>query len=207
MPRRCSSYSLVSSRATAAGAGAEHGRGVGEHLGQPLRRFEQDQRRRHRRQLAQDPPARGAARRQEALEQEPVGRQAGGHQRRQHGRGAGDREDGAALGQRRAHQLEAGIGDRGRAGVADQGHRLARREPGQQLRPRRLGIVLVVERQRPAQAQMAHQPAGHPAVLADHEVGGGEHALGAPGQVLEIADRRRDEIEARRRVYRGFRLV
>ena len=51
---------------------------------------------------------------------------------------------------------------------------------------------------------MAHQPAGDPAVLARDQVGGGQHALGAPGQVLEVADRRGDEIEARGEFTVGF---
>ena len=103
------------------------------------------------------------ARRQEALEQEPVGRQAGGDQRRQRRRGARDRVDGAALGRRLAHQLEAGIGDRGRAGVADQRHRSPAAQPGQQLRPGRGRVVLVVEPERPAQARDAAAAGWSPA--------------------------------------------
>ena len=46
-----------------------------------------------------------------------------------------------------AHQLEAGIGDQRRAGVRDQRDRGALRQPLQDLRPRRRGVVLVIGRQ------------------------------------------------------------
>ena len=63
--------------------------------------------------------------RQEAFEEETVGRQAGDIQRRQHRRGAGDRRHRVARVLRRAHQLVAGIGNQRRAGVGDQRDRLA----------------------------------------------------------------------------------
>ena len=102
LPWRCSSWSLVSSRATAAGARAEHVGGVGETLGEPLRRFVQDQRRRHGGQLPEHAPPGGAAGRQEALEQEPVGRQPRGDECGEHRRRAGDRDRPAFPGPRAA---------------------------------------------------------------------------------------------------------
>ena len=124
--RRTSSCSLVSSRATAAGRGAQRLGSFGRHGGQALGRFEQDQRRRDRGQLLQRPPprrpwpagspgtgnGRSAARRRQGGEQPP---------RR---RGPAHR-DAAVRGL--AHQLVAGVGDERRAGVADQRHHVAPR--------------------------------------------------------------------------------
>ena len=57
---------------------------------------------------------------QKAREQKTVGRQARQHQPRQHRRGPGQDMDRQTFLDRRTHQLEAGIGDQRRAGIADQ---------------------------------------------------------------------------------------
>ena len=64
-------------------------------------------------------------------------------------------------------------------------------------RARGLGVVLVVEAERPGEPQMAQQPAGDAAILADDVIGRGQHPLGPARQVGQVADRRRHEVEAR----------
>ena len=56
---------------------------------------------------------------------------------------------------RRAHELEAGIGDQRRAGIRDQCDRGAFGDAREQLRARRLRIVLVIGRERRGNAVMA----------------------------------------------------
>ena len=87
-------------------------------------------------------------RRQEALEEEPVGRQRAHHQRREHRGRARQRRHARALLARRAHQLVAGVGDQRRAGIGNQRNGRAFGEPRQQLRPRLGGVVVVIGRQR-----------------------------------------------------------
>ena len=56
----------------------------------------------------------------------------------------GHRDHGMAGGADLAHQLEAGIGYQGRAGVRDQRDRGALRQPFQDFRPRHRRVVLVI---------------------------------------------------------------
>ena len=66
-------------------------------------------------------PALAAGARQEALERPARPGDPARHDRRQHGRGAGDRHDGAALGGPGPDEVLARVADAGRAGVGDQG--------------------------------------------------------------------------------------
>ena len=65
-----------------------------------------------------------------------------------HGRGVGARDcgHGQALFQRRPHQAVAWIGDERRAGIADQRHRGAGTQAGEDTRGRRVLVVLVKRR-------------------------------------------------------------
>ena len=85
---------------------------------------------------AEPRPPRALLRRQEALEEEAVGRQRRDRERRQHRGRAGHRDHAVAGGAGLAHQLEAGIGDQRRAGVGHQRDRCALRQLLQDLRPR-----------------------------------------------------------------------
>ena len=93
-----------------------------ERIRQAARRLEHDERARHRRQLGDGAAPRRAPRRQEAGDEEAVGRQAGDEQAGERRRRAGHREHLDAGGDGVAHQLVAGIGDQRRARIADQRH-------------------------------------------------------------------------------------
>ena len=99
---------------------------------------------------------------------------------------------------RLAHQLVAGIGDQRRAGIADDGHRLSRRQLGQHARPLALGVVLVIGAGRARNGEMGEQRAAVARVLAVDHIGAGQHGERPQGDVGEVADRRRHHIEAGR---------
>ena len=129
MPRYVVSCSLVSSRATAAARSAPKDPGaILERLAHAVRRFVEHQRARLGRELAQGARGAPAARRQESLEAEPVGRQRRDRQRRH--RGAGTRHarstsmPAAAAARTRS---KPGSLMRGRARIAHQRDRRARR--------------------------------------------------------------------------------
>ena len=140
--------------------------------------------------------------RQKSLEEEAVGRQAGDDQRRQHGGGAGHRGDLDAALQRLGHQLEAGVGDQRRAGVGDQRQRRAGLEPRDEMRAHHMGVVLVIGDERRRDPVMGEQRLGDARVLGDDGVGRRQRRQRAEGDVLQIADRRRDEMQARRDLLR-----
>ena len=89
VPRRTVSNSLVSSRAIAALRLPRIAGAIGERFGQSARAFEKHQRAGNRREFREPRPPRPALVRQEAFEEEAVGRQSGDDQRGQHGGGAG----------------------------------------------------------------------------------------------------------------------
>ena len=113
-------------------------------VGEARRAFEKHQGRVDRSPSRERPPPRRRARRQKAGEQEGVRRQAGqdqrGHRRRR-ARHGGDRQ---ILGERRAHELEAGIGNERRAGIRHQRQRLAAPQRVENGGPDLLGIVVVI---------------------------------------------------------------
>jgi hypothetical protein len=133
--------------------------------------------------------------REEAEEQEAVGRQAGQRQRGDGGAGAGTVCDVRPGGAGVADQLVAGIGDERRAGVETSATAsLAMRAI--KLGPDPVGIVIVIGRHRPLDADMGEELGGDPAVLDRDHVGPGEDVGGVRAQIGKIADRRRDDIEA-----------
>ena len=166
VPRRTSSCSLVSSRATAAGRGPRppRPRAAWRPAAAPIRTGPASP---DRGQLVQHAPASGPGLggRKPWNRKRSVGRPAAIRPPRPPRRR--DRDDADPLLRRLAHQLEAGVGDERRAGVARQRHRRPRAQPGQHARPDRGRVVLVVGLEAAApDAEMAQQPAGHPGVLA-----------------------------------------
>ena len=179
-------------------ARTEHVGHVGEALGEAWARLEEEQRRRSGFQLFEPRTAWARFRRQEAREQERVGRQSDAGQGGERGRRTGNARDHDPFIERLAHQLVAGIGDQRRAGVGDQRHRLPGAEPRDQPRALPLGVVLVIRRELAAQAEMRQQLLRVARVLGGDQIGAGEHRERAKRDVGEIADRRRHEIEAGR---------
>src|SRR6516225_1474952 len=106
-----------------------------------------------------------------------------------------------------AHELVTGVGDERRPGVRDQRDRGILGEPGDELRPRLGGIVLVIGGERGGDAKMVEKLAGDARVLACDEVGGGEHLERPHGDVAQIADRSGDQIEAARKRRRAGRVA
>jgi hypothetical protein len=131
--------------------------------------------------------------RQEALEHEPVGRQARQHQRMDGGDGTGDQLDGHARVDRGTHQHVPGVADAGRACVGRDDDGLAGGRTGDQLRRApKLGVVVESEH-RPVQPVVAQQPAGPPGVLDCDNVRARERLQRPWAQVTEVADRRADQ--------------
>ena len=150
------------------------------------------------RELGEARAPRTAFLRQEAFEEEAVGRQARHDERRQHGgrpRNRGDLDPGR---QRFLNQLIARIGDERRAGVGDEREPRAVLEARDEMRAHHARIVLVIGDERRGYAVMREQRPRDARVLGDHRIGRREGFQRAEGDVPQIADRRRDEIEAGR---------
>ncbi len=109
-----------------------------------------------------------------SLEEEAIGGQAGKHQRRKRRRGAGQCRHGDAFGDRRAYQLEAGIGDQRRAGIGDQRDHGARFQLFDQQRPHVLGIVFMIGEAATGEAVAAHQ------LFRDARILAGDHVRPPP---------------------------
>src|SRR5215831_12524175 len=149
----------------------------------------------------------GFLRRQESLEQEPVGGKAAQCKRCEYRRGSRQCGHDRARRARFAHELVTGVGDERRPGIRDQRDRGAFGEPGDELRSRLGGIVLVIGGERGGDAIMVEKLAGDARVLACDEVGGGEHLERPHGDVAQIADRSGDQIEAGRKRRRAGRVA
>ena len=103
------------------------------------------------------------------------------------------------------------VGDAGHAGIGDQRDLRAAFEVHDQLGGPGHLVVLVIADGARLDAVVAEQLLGLARVLAGDQVDFFEHAQGAQGDVLEIADGRGDEVERRPRpeaaaVVRGFGL-
>ena len=122
--------------------------------------------------------------------------EAAGDERADGGVGAGDGEDGHAGGNGCRGDLAAGIGDAGRARVADDGDARAGLQRGGQLdRAARLVVHVVADGGR-ADVEVVEQLLGLARVLAGNFVDRAQHAQRAQGDVFQVADGRGDEIEA-----------
>ena len=134
-PRTIASWSLVSSRQTAAGRVAAAGRGqVRERRRDPPGRLVDDGATLVGRDPGQPLAALAPRARQEALERPARPGHARSGDRRQHGRGARERHDRAALGRPRRDELAARVADRRRPGI---GHEREVRAAAQVLEQRR----------------------------------------------------------------------
>ena len=165
-----------------------------ERFCQPRRGLVEDQRGIYDGQLGQHVAPRLLLARQETGEQEAIVGQARDAQPGDRGAGAGQHGDCDPLGAAIIDQPVAGIGYQRRPRIAHQRHRAASQGFHQPL-PVAMLAVVVVAPQRLRDAQMLHQLARHPGVLAGHTVAAPQHIGGAQGDVPEIANRGRDDIE------------
>ncbi len=97
----------------------------------------------------------------------------------------------------RSHQAIAGIGDQGHARVGDERHALALGERAQKARLRGILRRIAVGHGRNRDAVVAGQPGEDPRVLAGDQVDGAQHVECAQGDVAQVADRGRDDMQAR----------
>ena len=171
------------------------GRGVREERGEPVRGLVED----HRPGLAGKGRERLASPhrtvREEALEGEMVGGQAGDHQGGHQGRRTGDHLHGNPLRDGVPHQVVSRVRDGGSAGVGDERHALPFAEAPQDPRPRPRLVVLVEDDHRRADlvaVQQLHRP---PRVLAGDHRRLLEDAHGAEGDVLQVPQRRRHDVQ------------
>src|SRR5262249_50996892 len=148
---------------------------VGERRRDARPTLEQNERCRNALELVDARAPRSLLRWQKSLEQEPVGGKAAERKRCEDRRGSRQCRHARARSTRFAHELVTGVGHERRPGVRDQRHGGAAGEPGDELRSRLGGVVLVIGSERGRDAIMVEKLAGDACVLACDEVGGGEH--------------------------------
>ena len=195
LPQRAAPYLLMGlGQLPADRAGAVVAERVGERgergLG-PVRRLEEHHRALLGGQPGQPPGALPGLAGQEALEAEPVHRQARDGQRGEHRGRAGDGGDGDVLGDRGGHQAVARVGDAGHPRVGHQQHPLAVAERVEQLRGARGLVALEVGHHPPGEgdAEVVAEPLEPAGVLGGDDVGSGQ-LLGQPRRrVADPADR------------------
>ena len=133
--------------------------------------------------------------RQKTLEGKPprglAGDGQGGHQGAGPGNGAHWNTRSAALG----HQLLPGVGDGGGARVGDQGTALPGLEPVQDSLPAGPGVVPVVGDHRLFKPQVVEQLHRHPGVLGGDKVRLFQCLRHPPGDIPQVADGSRDQIQ------------
>ena len=93
------------------------------------------------------------------------------------------------------HQLEAGVRYQWRTGIGYQRDRGALRQPLEDLGTGLRGIVLMIERELRADRLTLGQPARNPGVLAGDDVDARQSLQRTQGDVGEIADRGRHQME------------
>src|SRR5918996_2977233 len=142
--------------------------------------------------------------RREAVEHEAVGRHAGRRQRRHHRRGPWHRHYRDTGRPGLTHQQEPRIRDPGRAGVGHERHRRAVLEPAQDLDPLGELVVLEVRGGRGVDVEVREQRPRAPRVLAGDEAHLAQHPKRPVCDVLEIADRRRDDEQRPRQAVCSF---
>ena len=198
-PRLTSSCSLVNSRATAAGRGpSSSARSASVSASRPGG-FVENERAGHGGERVDALPPRRPPGRQETLEKEPVGRQAGDAKRRERRGGARRGDDGEALLDRFGDQLIAGIGNERRSGVGNERQRLPFGDASERARASLGGVVLVVGRERPLNAVAREQRARYAGVFGQDRVGAGQDRKRPQRHVGEVANRRRHNVKTRDR--------
>ena len=109
--------------------------------------------------------------------------------------GAGDRRHAVAAVERGADQERAGVAEHRGARVGAQRERLAALEPFDQLRDAASLVERGQRQHRLVHAVRGEQRLGAARILGDHGVAFAEHAQRAQRDVLEVADRGRDNRE------------
>ena len=207
MPRRNSSKRFVISRARTTSASPKTASIASSVASEAMRALVEHHRALEGVERAEPGESPAGLRRQEALEDEPVGGHAGRRQRSHQGRGARDRHHRDVRLAAEPHQPEARVRHAGRAGVRHERDPRARLEPPQQLGPAAGLVVLEVRDERRAHPVRLEQAPGPAGVLGGDEVGLSKDAEGAQRDVLEVADRRGDDEEGARRQRRRRRAA
>src|SRR6266436_4118269 len=160
-----------------------------------VRRFIQDHRPGQVEAVQRLAPRRAASRQKSRKEQAPCpepGRREGRHRRARPWNG----NDADACAMRLPDEQRAGIGQRGRAGIADQRHILARVHGLQKPGGGGALVVLVQCNRRRRDGVPREQRAAGSRVLAGDQVGGAQRLDRARAGVAQVADRRGDDVEA-----------
>ena len=198
LPRQTSSWSLVSSRASATRRVGATGRDeVGEGAGQAVRRLVEHDRAAFGGHRGHALGAARALARQEALEHEAAGRQPAGHQAGERGRRAGhDHDDVARPPTAAATSRSPGSEMPGMPASLTTATRSprSRRASTSATAPASVWSFTTSSTGAP-HTDVGEQPPGAPGVLARHRVGAAELLDGPGRQVAEVADRRADEHE------------
>src|SRR5437867_4460558 len=134
-------------------------------------------------------------RRPGAVEHEPVGGHGGDGQGRHERRRPGHRHHRDPLRARLADEQEAGVRDARGARVGHERDRAAAGQLAQQLRPTRELVVLEVAHGPLVNVEMREERTRPARVLAGDQVHFAQDAQRAQGDVLEVADRSRDDEE------------
>ena len=135
---------------------------------------------------------------QKALKKEAVCRQAGHHQSRQHGGWTGHRRYLDADLQGFLHQLEPRVRHQRRACVRNQRQRRSRFQSCNQMRAHHPGVMFVIGDERRRNAVMRQKEASDAGVLRNDCIGSGQGRQCAEGDVFQIADRGRHDVQTGR---------
>src|ERR1700719_2820208 len=174
---------------------AEGGYAIFQCLAHAMRRFIDHQRARFFCQRFQPEPARRAARRQKALETEPVRGQCADRERGNRGARSRNGDDLETRRRHRAHQLKPRIADGGRAGIADQRNRLALAQPCNYFNRAHLFVVIVQRYLRRSDTKVLEKNSGVACVLRRDERTVRQYGARSRGEITQIADWRRDDVK------------
>ncbi|MEY4357930.1 MAG: hypothetical protein RL469_1256, partial [Pseudomonadota bacterium] len=174
----------------------EHCRTIGEARRDAVRRFEIDQRSRFVREQRQARASFGGFSRQKTFETESIGRDPGDAERRGDRGRTRNRTHLDPCGSGPAHEIEAGVRQQRRAGVAHERDYRTAREAREQIIAALALVVRVQRHDRLSDAERGEQLSGATRVLGCDQIGGGERFAHAWRQIAEITDRRRHHVEA-----------
>ena len=179
-----------------AALGSEHRRAIGETCRDAVRRLEIHQRPRLVREQREARASLGRFSRQKAFETETVGGDArdaqGGGDRGRTGNRAHLDPDGS----RAAHEIEAGVRQQRRAGVADEGDHRTGLETREQIGAALALVVRVQRNDRLGDAERREQLTGAARILGCDQIGSGERLTHAWCEITKIANRCRHHVEA-----------